>query len=24
MFWSRSYFARSRGGAPLTVIHQYI
>ncbi|MFE7393239.1 IS200/IS605 family transposase [Streptomyces sp. NPDC057582] len=24
VFWSRSYFARSRGGAPLTVIHQYI
>ncbi|MFJ2476427.1 transposase [Streptomyces sp. NPDC087659] len=24
VFWSRSYFAGSCGGAPLTVIRQYI
>ncbi|MBL1110598.1 transposase, partial [Streptomyces sp. 5-8] len=24
VFWSRSYFAGSCGGAPLTVIKQYI
>ncbi|MCZ4124643.1 IS200/IS605 family transposase [Streptomyces sp. H39-S7] len=24
VFWSRSYFAGSCGGAPLTMIHQYI